>query len=234
MINIIITGLPKSGKSTLLDKVLKPYANKIGFITKEIRNEHGRVGFNIVTHQGFEIRLAHTQLKTSHNVGKFFVDIGALQDAVTRVSIFSPEDILYLDEIGQMQLFSDNFKKLVRKYLDSENIVVATITSVYEDEFTQSIRARDDVYIVEISEQNHEDKTQFVQKLIQKAVKAKIYILSPERFRRSGNTVTMSSEHGTRSLTLIKTQNSWTCDCDFFAQHTICSHAIATQAIFKE
>lgn len=232
MINIIITGLPRSGKSTLLDKILKPYVNKIGFITKEIRNEHGRVGFNIVTHQGVEIRLAHTQLKTSHNVGKFFVDISALQDAVARVSIFSNEDILYLDEIGQMQLFSDDFKKLVKKYLDSENIVVATITSVYEDEFTQSIRARDDVHIVEISEQNYEDKTQFVQKLMQKAVKAKKYISSPERFKRSSNTVTMNSEHGTRSL--IKTQNSWICDCDFFTQHTICSHAIATQAIFKE
>lgn len=231
MINIIITGPPKSGKSTLLDNTLKPYVNRVGFLTKEIRNEHGRTGFKIITHQGVEFRLADMQSKTSYSVGKFFVDISALQSAIAQVSIFSPEDVLYLDEIGHMQLFSDGFKELVEKYFNSENIVLSTLTSVYEDEFTQSIRSRDDVYIVEISEENRENKMQFVQRLMQKAEKAKKYISGPERFKRSGSIITLTSEHGTRTLT--KRQNGWTCSCDFFVQHAICSHTIAVREIVK-
>lgn len=231
MINIIITGYPNSGKSTLLGNILKPYVDKVGFLTEEIRNEYGRTGFKIVTHQNVEFRFADTQFKTSYNVGKFFVDISALQSAIVQVSIFSPEDVLYLDEIGRMQLFSDDFKKLVEKYLNSENIVLSTLTSVYEDGFTQSILTRDDVYLVEISEENRENKMQLVQRLIQKAEKAKKYISSPERFKRLGSVITLTSEHGTR--TLIKKQNGWMCGCDFFAQHAICSHTIAVREFAK-
>ena len=43
--NILITGKPKSGKSTILEKVIFGIPDKVGFITKEIRANGQRTGF---------------------------------------------------------------------------------------------------------------------------------------------------------------------------------------------
>ncbi len=42
--NLIITGLPRSGKTTLLKRIIAEYNHKIGFVTNELRQdgEHAR------------------------------------------------------------------------------------------------------------------------------------------------------------------------------------------------
>ena len=50
-----MTGLPKSGKSTLLKKIIETIPNKIGFVTNEILKENERVGFEVETHLGKEM-----------------------------------------------------------------------------------------------------------------------------------------------------------------------------------
>src|SRR3990167_10025965 len=122
MKNIIITGLPRSGKSTLLAKLVLGFDKKVGFITKEILVNQGRVGFEVENHLGQKFTLAHINFETDIQVAKYFVKIESLNEVIPSITKFDSEDLLYLDEIGQMQLHSNKFRDLVVAYLNSENL----------------------------------------------------------------------------------------------------------------
>lgn len=164
--NILITGKPRSGKSTLLQKLINVIPDKVGFITKEILENNERVGFEIETHLGNKNVLAHISFKTPYAVSRYFVNVENLEAMIPEVANFQNNNFLYLDEIGQMELFSPKFKELVLKYLNSENICLATISSVFEDDFIKSIKAREDVIVIEISEENRDEQKEVVEKLI--------------------------------------------------------------------
>lgn len=229
--NILITGLPRSGKTTILEEIIAEYKDKVGFITKEILMDGKRSGFEIITNLGKRAMLADVNFKTNYRVSKYFVDIKNLESMISKIEKFKKEDILFLDEIGQMELFSQRFKGLVIKFLDSENVFLATLTKVYNDDFIDNIKKREDIIITEISAKHREIKKQFIKDLIKKIIKAKNYINEPERFKRKGLLIEMSSEHGLRKLTYSNGKLS--CDCDFFNQSQICSHTIAVAELIR-
>jgi nucleoside-triphosphatase len=230
--NILITGGVKSGKSTLLRNLVEDIPQKTGFVTNEILDKTGRVGFEIETSTKHKISLAHINSETPHKVGRFFVNIQNLKLAVAKVAAFRDGDILYLDEIGQMQLLSEKFKDLVIKFLDSENICLTTLSSIYQDEFIENVKERDDVILVEISAENREAKKKFIKQLIAKIERAQKYITEPERFTLEGREVRLKSEHDIRRL--VSKNGKWHCDCDFFQKYKICSHSIAAEGFIKK
>lgn len=223
--NILITGKPKSGKSTILEKVISGIPKTVGFLTKEILVDGKRTGFEIQTHLGNKAVLASVDFKTPHRVSRYSVNVENLDSVIPEVSFFTDKDLLYLDEIGQMELFSERFKELVLKFLDSKNTLVATISQVYEDDFTKMIKERRDVIVVELSEKNRKIKEKFVNLLIKKIDKARGYINEPARFITMDSGMKMRSEHGLRSL--VHLDEGWECDCSFFQDNRICSHSIA-------
>jgi nucleoside-triphosphatase THEP1 len=154
--NILITGLPKSGKTTLLRALIASFTHKVGFVTNEVRNEHGRIGFDFETYTGLTVPLARTTTETPHKVSRYFVDVAQIESILSTVATFSPNDILYLDEIGQMEFMSPNFEQLVTTYLDAPNLCIATLSAVYENEAIKRIKQRDDVVIVEITPENRD------------------------------------------------------------------------------
>lgn len=225
--NIIITGNPRSGKSTLLWNVVSVDQSRVGFVTHEVREADERIGFEIETHSGKRIMLASTKLRTDFRVSKYFVNTKNLDSLISLVSQFGEKDLLYLDEIGQMELASEHFKLLALKYLNSKNTCVATLTKVFSDDFTKQIKTRNDIVLVEITEENREQKQKFIKALIKKIDKARKYIKEPERFFVAENVVRLTSAHATR--TLHKVNAEWECDCNFFVAYRICSHTIALE-----
>lgn len=79
---------------------------------------------------------------------------------------FKKDELLYIDEIGQMEMFSDNFKKLVTSYLDSDNIFVGIISKVFQDPFIDKIKKRDDIKLFEITPENRKAKYLEINKLL--------------------------------------------------------------------
>ena len=73
---------------------------------------------------------------------------------------------MYLDEIGEMQLFSPKFRQLVSRYLNSTNQLIATISQTYSSLYTELIKERRDVQLIEITPQNKEEKYLEVKKLL--------------------------------------------------------------------
>ncbi|NIT41926.1 MAG: hypothetical protein GTN46_10695 [Gammaproteobacteria bacterium] len=61
------------------------------------------------------------------------------------------DQIVVVDEIGKMECFSHLFKETLLKVLSSENQVIGSI-AIKGDRFIQSIKIRDDVSLVSISE----------------------------------------------------------------------------------
>ena len=166
MMKILLTGKPKSGKSTLLKKIISEIPNKIGLVAHEVLGENGRVGFEVETHAGDKTTIAHIDFKTPHQVSKYFVDVKNLESLIPMVSEFPQDAFLYLDEIGQMQLFSERFKGLVLRYFDSANTCVATLTAVYEDPFIGDLKKRKDVTVLEISPATRDETESTLRTLI--------------------------------------------------------------------
>lgn len=183
MKNIIITGKPQSGKSTLIKKILNAYPyDSWGLVTSEeldITNKI-RQGFKMEPNN-FENKyllsetIAHVNFGESlPKVSKYYVEVASIDILVCKMFEYSKIskteneqiDLLYLDEIGQMQLLSKKFQKLALSYLNSPQKTLMTISSVFHNQFTNYIRKRDDVVIVEINEENRDEKLSYIQKLL--------------------------------------------------------------------
>ena len=229
--NVIITGKPKSGKSTLLRQLIADLPDKVGFVTNEILEAGNRVGFELETNQGHRAILAHVDFQTPHPVSKYAVDVANLDAIIPEVAVFESGDFLYLDEIGQMELFSDKFKELALQYFDAPNTCLATLSAVYDDDFTKAVRARDDVILVELTPAKREKTADFMAQLIKKIAKAKAYLAEPQRFFYRKDGIVLQSEHGTRVLELE--DGNWCCSCDFYKEHQLCSHLIAAREYIK-
>lgn len=227
--NILVTGKPKSGKSTLLRKLISDIPNKVGLITNEILKDHERVGFEMETNKGHKAILAHIDFKTPYQVSKYFVNTESLESIIPLVAGFENDNFLYLDEIGQMQLFSERFKNLILQYLNSNNIFLGSVSFVFEDDFVKSIKKRNDVILIEISPENRGDKEIFLKQFIKKLEKARKYVSEPDRLTTNGLSAELRSESATRRL--ILETGGWCCDCDFFDRYDICSHAIAVEEL---
>jgi nucleoside-triphosphatase THEP1 len=150
---LLITGLPKSGKSTLLQGLVSHYNGVAqGFITVEIKNGDKRTGFEIITSNGEHALVAQTEVQTDFPIGRFF----AMPDNMARVfdSISDPSsaDLLYIDEIGQMQLLSREFKSLLSSYLNSDKPFLASVSKVYVSEEIESIISQPDSILFSLNE----------------------------------------------------------------------------------
>src|SRR3990167_373772 len=202
--NILITGMPRSGKSTLLKKLIQKFDQKVGFVTNEVRKDGERVGFELETHTGEKSMFANMNFKTNFKVSRYFVDVDNLEVIIPKVENFRNGDFLFLDEIGQMELFSEKFKKLVIKYIDSPNTCIATLSKVYTNEFIESIKNRTDIILIEITEYNSGEKDKYIETLLRKIEKAKRYYSESNRFTIGHNKVDIITDHGARNLTKQK------------------------------
>jgi nucleoside-triphosphatase THEP1 len=157
---ILLTGKPKSGKTTLLLKLIDQVKDSRGFAAKEVRENDIRIGFSLVDSSGRTAPLASTSKKTSYPLGRYYADVESLDEFIKPLFSFKPNELLYIDEIGQMQLHSSKFKKLVAKYLQAGNHFLGTITCVYEDKFVASIQTRQDILTCEITPENRNELEQ--------------------------------------------------------------------------
>ncbi len=85
-------------------------------------------------------------------MGKYGVSLTDIdQIAVPSMLPSTPDQIVVVDEIGKMECFSRLFKETLIKVLSSANPVIGSV-AIKGDRFIQSIKKRDDVSLVSISE----------------------------------------------------------------------------------
>lgn len=162
MKNYLVTGPPGIGKTTVLLDIKKELELREfktgGCLTAEIREKERRIGFSIVNlGSGKEGILAHIESPSNKRVGRYGVNISTLETiGVTALqeNLTIPVDVVIIDEIASMELFSTQFQKVVRDLLNSSKIVLGSIHYRSQHKFLQEVRRRKDVEIIEISREN--------------------------------------------------------------------------------
>jgi len=155
----LLSGEPGSGKTTIIKEVLgKVNKSAGGFYTEEIRSQGARQGFKIITLDGKSAVLAHTSVRSTHRVSKYGVDT----DSIDKVAVpalkqaIQSKDIIVIDEIGKMELFSPSFKDAVIEALQSEKKVLGTIM-LASHPWADKIKARQDVEIIKVTRLNRNE-----------------------------------------------------------------------------
>ncbi len=156
--NILLTGKPGVGKSTIIQKVIESLGvdRTAGFWTMEIRVRNQRVGFSIQTVDGVVGTLAHVDNDRGPRVGKYTVSI----EHIDEVAIPSMErarnagKIIIIDEIASMELKSPQFAPEVKRCLDTKR-VLGTLQE-RPGSFQDEVRMRTDIRIIEITHENRD------------------------------------------------------------------------------
>jgi nucleoside-triphosphatase len=155
--NILIAGPPRSGKSTLIEAIIKRIQGPVtGFFTREIRDGGERVGFSINTVEGRAGVLAHKNMRSRYRVGKYGVNLKDIDEIAVPAMIPSGHgEIIVIDEIGKMECFSRLFRETLSQVLDSPNRVLGSIAQK-GDPFIEAIKRREDAIAISLTIRNRD------------------------------------------------------------------------------
>jgi nucleoside-triphosphatase len=154
--HILLTGPPSVGKSTIIRKIIERFSFAAnGFYTEEERIDGNRVGFITHTLDGKIGYLAHKSMPSEHRLGSYGVSIENIEKLF--IPAIAPRDnpVIFIDEIGLLQCFSDQFIASVKNALDSDSIVIGTIPLQNTKEILE-IKERPDVDIIEVTRENRD------------------------------------------------------------------------------
>ena len=158
-LNILITGKPRTGKTTLIKRLMENlrYIDAGGFYTEEIIQNKNRMGFKIVTLDGKEGILAKKGMPSPFRLGKYGIDTHDLEEIGVKAieQAIEEKDLVVIDEIAKMELFSFRFREVVIKALDCPKPVLGVI-QMSNHPFLNQTRSRKDVKIHELMIHNRE------------------------------------------------------------------------------
>ncbi|PSG96442.1 nucleotide kinase [Thermoplasmatales archaeon SW_10_69_26] len=169
-----ITGMPSVGKTqTVLKIIEKLEAKEVivgGMVTEAIEEGGQRKGFHIqdwLTKQ--KDTLSHVDFDSEFRVGKYGVDLEVLEElGVTSIHRgIEDAEVVVVDEVGKMEMESENFCAAVKDALNSDKAMIMTLHKKSRNPLLQDIRRRDDIRILEVTPINRNLLPYKIEKLLE-------------------------------------------------------------------
>jgi nucleoside-triphosphatase len=166
---ILLTGRPGVGKTTIIKSIAERLGDAAGgFYTAEIREGGRRRGFKIVTLAGEVGILSHVDIKGSPRVSRYGVNLRDLEQigvAAVRTAV-AESDYVIVDEIGKMELFSEDFREAVTKAIESDKPLVGSVMRSH-NHWVDDLKALPTVTVLEVTRENREQIVPLVMELLQ-------------------------------------------------------------------
>ena len=166
---ILLTGRPGVGKTTIIKSIAERLGDAAGgFYTAEIREGGRRRGFKIITLDGEEGILSHMDTKGSPRVSRYGVNMRDLEriGVVALRRAVAESDYVIVDEIGKMELFSEEFRKAVTEAIESDKPLVGSVMR-NRNHWVDDLKALPSVDIIEVTRENRDQIVPQVMELLQ-------------------------------------------------------------------
>jgi len=153
----LLTGPPRTGKTTLIKEAVRGFRGTAGgFYTAEIREAGERTGFQLVALDGREAVLSHVSINSPYRVGKYGVDIGALEriGVAALIDAEKHSDLVVIDEIGKMEMLSLRFREAASRIIAGDKKVLGTVL-FHHHAWSDMIKARSEVSLLMLNRDNY-------------------------------------------------------------------------------
>jgi nucleoside-triphosphatase len=159
-VRLLVEARPGAGKTTALltlSQLLRDAGVALcGFLTRELREGRGRVGFEIETFDGERALLAHVSLPGPPRVGRYGVDLDAFDRvALSAIRRTTADSVVLIDELGKMELASERFREAVTAVFDQRVPVVASV-QMGRHPVSDSLKRRPDVEMLRLTAGNRD------------------------------------------------------------------------------
>jgi len=170
---LLLTGNPGVGKTTVLTMAVNTLKEKGicvgGMLSREARADGKRVGFEILDlSSGRRGWLAHVNQKAGTQVGKYHVNLNDLELIGAKAIVDAVEncDVIAIDEIVPMELFSEKFKEAVRKALERHKPVLAVVHGKVGDKLINEAKKLEGSAIFTVTQENRDTLPEVIAKEI--------------------------------------------------------------------
>ena len=163
--NVFLTGPMRCGKSTLLSKVIAESGLPAGgyFVQRLMMGSQTRA-FHLVD-VSCEPYVPDLEVRTIDNYtniigyinGKMIWHPEVLDEkgtSIIRQALFDRKSVVLMDEIGRIELKAPGFQQAIFEALDSKQMVIGVIKPE-KNNFLDTIRGREDVLILDLSQMTH-------------------------------------------------------------------------------
>lgn len=160
---LFLTGQPGIGKSTIVrrlnERLLSLGFETGGMLSGELREGGFRVGFEILdVKSGKKGILAHVRHPHGPRVGRYTVNLDDLASIGANAILTAVSDcqVVFIDEIGPMELKSEEFKAATVRALESPRPLIGTIHRNASDPLVQRIKFDRATKLVELTFNNRD------------------------------------------------------------------------------
>jgi nucleoside-triphosphatase len=147
MTSIILTGAPSVGKTTIVMDVaqkLKARGVRVGgVVSREVRTGNVRIGFEFIDLATNDRDVLASVNRNGPKVGKYFVNLAGCRFAADRVkNALINSDVIICDEVGPMELKSNEFIDTVKYLLKTDKKAIVVIHQKLEHPLIRKFREK--------------------------------------------------------------------------------------------